>query len=136
MSGKNLLKAGYSWKEEFYFGSNFTICEFANMIQDTNPIHHRTDAARKMGFRDIIAPGVMVMGVVSSTIAKELPCTQVRKLSIKFMNPVYAGNKILVRCTVIKEKGLIVEVAVNIRNTTYNYSIVAQGSCTIILPKT
>jgi len=49
------------WSEEFDVGDDDSIRSFSTLINDFNPIHHDTEAAKKFGLHGVVAPGVMIM---------------------------------------------------------------------------
>lgn len=107
------------------------ISQFAKTIGDVNPLHHDNARAREMGFEGIVAPGVMVMGFVSATIAEMIPMAIVRHLKVKFLNPLYENSVVRVICVLLKRKESFATVEVKI----YSTEVVAKGSCLLLIPQ-
>lgn len=121
-----------SWQKQFPLVTEGVIRDFARAIGDTNPIHRDHTAAAKIGLRGIIAPGVMVIGHISSAIAEEAPCVRVRRLEVEFLAPLYAGSHPLVSCTVSRRRGNIVFIAIEVKDGA---EMIARGECFVITPK-
>lgn len=107
------------------------IPKFAKTIGDMNPLHHNTILAKKAGFEGIIAPGVIVMGFVSATIAEMIPMAIVRHLEVDFLNPLYDGSIVQVVCTILKQKKSIAKVKVEVYSTV----AIAKGFCLLLIPQ-
>ncbi len=120
------------WEKEFPLVDETGIKLFATAIGDNNPLHHDNEAARRAGLHGIVAPGVMLTGYASSTMACELPNAMVCKLEMKLIKPLYAGSLPFVVCNMLKQRGRIAHVAITIRN---GFQTLAQGSCTLLLPQ-
>gem|GEM_PF-3129350 len=120
------------WSEEFDVGDDDSIRSFSTLINDFNPIHHDTEAAKKFGLHGVVAPGVMIMGFVSSAIAKRIPGVIARKIDIKLTNPLYAKSRVLVTCGVTSVRGLIAKVTIDVES---NGDFVITGECTLLLPR-
>lgn len=121
-----------NWDTVFPIISEEDIRNFATLIKDTNPVHHDTAAAQKAGHHGIIAPGVMMIGFVSSAIATKIPGVQVRRLEMKFVAPLYAGSTPCVQCAISGQSGQLAKVAVAVKN---GFEEVASGSCMLLLPQ-
>jgi|CXWL01.1.fsa_nt_gi acyl dehydratase len=124
------LSLGDSHRSERIVGNNYAISRFARSIRDTNPIHHDTAVARDAGLRDIIAPGVMVMGFVSATLTEWIPGAMIMRTGMKFVRPLYADTHVTVSCLIARKRGRIVEVSVGVKDVE---GTVAQGLCTLLL---
>lgn len=121
-----------AWEQDFAIDSEDAIRRFATAIGDRNPVHHNDEAAKARGLLGIVAPGVMTMGFVSATIAEEIPGVVLASLQVAFKKPLYAGSLPTVRCTVTEQRRRLVMADIEVRNGA---EIVAQGNCTLILPK-
>ncbi len=121
-----------SWERSFSVGSKNKIRQFALAIDDRNPLHHDDEAAQKAGFRAIIAPGVMTLGMVSAAIAEEIPGVLICELKMRFRRPLYAGATPSVQCTVTMQGERYVELAIVVNNEG---EPVAKGSCLLKLPR-
>jgi len=121
-----------------HFGKNLCvgdekkIRDFARSIDDENPLHHDNEATKGAGLQGIIAPGVMILGFVSSIIAKEIPWVMIHRLDVRFKKPVYAGSVLAISCTVLRQRRVSADVAITIKN---GLDTVAEGSCQLLLPQ-
>lgn len=118
------------WEKEFPRLGEDDIKRFATAIGDHNPIHHSLAGAVTQGLLGIVAPGVMLIGYASSTIAEEFPCVLIREIQLKFKKPLYAGALPVVFCAMSRKRGLLMDVHIDIRNGA---EILAHGSCTLLL---
>ncbi len=121
-----------AFKRNFTVGNDEKIRKFAAAIGDWNPLHHDQAAARRAGLRGIIAPGVMLVGFLSSVIASEIPRVMIADLNLKFRRPLYSGSHPTVFCTVSRQRDRLAFVTVKIENGA---ELVAEGSCTLLLPR-
>lgn len=120
------------WGKEFPQVTEEAIREFAQCIGDFNPIHHQVESAKDAGLHGIIAPGVMMIGFASAAIAEEIPGVIIRKLELKFKQPMYAGSLPIVLCSTSHARGPVLEIGVSIRN---GGMVLAEGNCTLLCPK-
>ena len=75
--------------------------EFASLIQDYNPIHHRNITRSDHPTTDgnstgTIVPGIMVASMFSSVFATLVPGCIYKKQSLQFFNPVFADSDTVV----------------------------------------
>lgn len=119
------------FEREFRINSDDEIRAFARGIGDFNPLYHDNATARVAGFQGIIAPGVMMMGYLSATIAHEIPGAIIRRLEVDFSKPFYSMAIPTVTCILVSQRGPIAKVDFIIKN---RLEPVAKGSCTLILP--
>lgn len=64
---------------------------------DNNPIHHDPAAAASLGLAAPIAPGMLVLGMMSSFAAATLDCSAPAALDAMFLAPVLAGTALTFR---------------------------------------
>ena len=90
--------------------SDDEIRAFARTVDDLNPLHHDLDAARAQGYRGLIASGTQLGSVFMAMTATHFakPGANGRPRSgvgmgfeIRFRAPVYAGEDIDLRWTVV-----------------------------------
>jgi acyl dehydratase len=132
MSGNEVVLQK-KWKRNFFVTDDEQIRKFARGIEDANFLHHDTEAAKVLGFSGIIAPGVMIVGFVSSTIASEIPGVLVLQMEMSFGSPVYANSFVSVSCEVSRKRGRLAKVSILI--TSEQGDKVANGSCLLLLPQ-
>lgn len=72
-----------------------------------NPIHSDPEYARRRGFQDTLAPGVMAVGYLNELLAKAVGpgFLEGGTLSVNFIGPMYPGDRIIAR-GVVREKVL------------------------------
>ena len=130
--------------EELFFAipeagkiANFnTRVVFQMFSEDMEPEHWillaKKIAQEIYGLKGIIAPGVMVTGFISATLAAEIPGAQVRRMNLKFIHPVYAPSlHIVVQYEVTEQKRNVAKVLVTIMNGDEK---TAEGYCILLLP--
>ena len=73
-----------------------------------NPIHSDPEYARRRGFQDTLAPGVMAVGYLNELLAKVIGprFLQGGTLSVNFIGPMYPGNRIFAT-GVVREKAVV-----------------------------
>jgi acyl dehydratase len=121
-----------TWTRSFDIGDEETLRMFAESIGDTNPVHHDDRAARRLGFHGIIAPGVMILGFISSMIASEVPGVLVIHMDMAFLRPLYAKSSVLISCAVTQQWERDLYVEITIKNGLIE---IARGSCVLRLPR-
>jgi acyl dehydratase len=119
------------WSEEFNVGDDDYIRCFSALINDFNPIHHNAEAAKRLGLDGIVAPGVMIMGFVSSAIARQIPGVIALKIEIKLLNPLYAKSRVLVKCETISVRRTIARINIHVN---VGLEPVIDGECILLLP--
>lgn len=70
---------------------------------DLNPIHIDKEYSKTTRFGDVIAPGVLVMGLISNTITMVTFGNVYANQSIKFLKPVYINDTITATATIIEK---------------------------------
>ncbi|KPK90643.1 hypothetical protein AMJ80_08150 [bacterium SM23_31] len=81
------------------------IDRFAEITGDYNPLHFDDDYARREQFDGRILPGLLTASFISRLIGMLLPGKQALYLSqeIKFVKPVYTGDTLLIKGTVLEK---------------------------------
>jgi 3-hydroxybutyryl-CoA dehydratase len=109
---------------------------FAELSGDHNPVHLDDAYAGTTRFRRRIAHGMLSASLVSSVLANHLPGPGTVYLSqtLKFLAPVYPGDTITARATVIRireEKGIV-----TLETTCFNQNEekVLTGEAVVLLP--
>ncbi len=70
------------------------IITWVNMMGDDNPVHVDEDYAKETRFGNIIAPGIMIAGFISTVMTKATFGNVYSGQSLKFLKPVYVGDTI------------------------------------------
>ncbi|KUK80699.1 MAG: MaoC domain protein dehydratase [Petrotoga mobilis] len=86
---------------------------FAEITGDKNPVHLDEEFASHTLFKKRIVHGMLSLSIVSSILGMEFPGpgTIYIKQEVKFLKPIYIGEKITVRITVkdkIEEKSRLI----------------------------
>lgn len=78
------------------------ITQFIGAVGDTNPLHVDAEFARRSRFGQRIAQGILVAGLISTTIGTKLPGVGAIYLgqSLRFLRPTYIGDTITATVTV------------------------------------
>lgn len=88
------------------------IRDYAEASGDLNPLHVDPVVARAAGFPDVIAHGMLVMGLAMSSLRAAMNSRRIKNSSVRFTAPVLAGTA-LVLTAEIEET----EVSFSIRNS-------------------
>ena len=100
-------------KKELHVGMSSTLItivtdesirKFSEVSGDINPVHLDDAYAEKTIFKKRIAPGLQVASYISAVLANQLPgCgTIYLEQNIRFLKPVYIGDKIETKITIIE----------------------------------
>ncbi|MAH97938.1 MAG: enoyl-CoA hydratase [Euryarchaeota archaeon] len=130
--------------EDFYIGQKASfskkvtldlIKSFAEISEDSNPIHLDEEIARNSVFGKRVAHGMLVASFISALISKKLPgpSSIYYEQNLSFRKPVYVNDKIKVEVVItdlVKHKRLIC-LSTNCYNQ--NNQIVISGSAKIKL---
>ena len=100
---------------------------------DHNPIHVDIDFAKKFGFKDVFAHGMLSMAFLGRHLTGWVPQAQVRKLGTRFTSITWVGDVITVSGKVVgkrEEKGEKL-VDLEVRCTNQNGQDTLQGHATV-----
>lgn len=102
---------------------------------DHNPIHVDIDFARKFGFRDVFAHGMLSMAFLGRLVTSWVPQTQLRKLGTRFTAITWVGDVITVtgKVTGKREEGGQKLVDLEVKCTNQNGQDTLQGDATVAL---
>ncbi len=110
---------------------------FAGITGDLNPAHMDEESAKNSMFGRRIAHGMLSAGFISNVLGMQLPGPGTIYLGqeLKFMKPVFIGDTVTAKATVverIEEKNrLLLETIV----TNQNGEVVIKGTATVMPPK-
>ena len=109
---------------------------FADASGDMNPLHIDEEYAKKTAFGQRVAHGILTAGIISTALGGEIPGlgTIFVELHIRFMKPVYFGDTVTAKATVmeiINPKRLRMLVAC----VNQNGEDVAIGNAIVVPPK-
>lgn len=102
---------------------------------DHNPIHVDIDFAKKFGFKDVFAHGMLSMAFLGRLVTSFVPQAQVRKLGTRFTSITWVGDTITVsgKVTGKREEGGQKLVDLEVRCTNQNGQDTLQGEATVAL---
>ena len=102
---------------------------------DHNPIHVDIDFARKFGFKDVFAHGMLSMAFLGRLVTSWVPQAQVRRLGTRFTSITWVGDVITVsgKVTGKREEGGQKLVDLEVRCTNQDGQDTLQGEATVAL---
>ena len=102
---------------------------------DHNPIHVDIDFARKFGFKDVFAHGMLSMAFLGRLVTSWVPQTQLRSLGTRFTSITWVGDVITVsgKVTGKREEGGQKLVDLEVKCTNQNGQDTLQGNATVAL---
>ncbi|CCW64551.1 unnamed protein product [Phytomonas sp. EM1] len=106
-----IIKVGSKATKKFIIRSEDVIA-FGNLIEDHNPIHSDSDAAKAAGFSGTICHGMFAGSLFSGLMATEIPGPNTVYLSqnLNFTAPIFVGDEVEVSVEVTRfrrSKGLL-----------------------------
>ena len=111
--------------------------QFADISGDTNPVHLDEDYAKGTVFKENIAHGILVTGLISRVLGCQLPGYGAiyTQQSVKFLRPVKIGDEITATVEVIskEEKRKTITLKTICKNQLGK--IVIDGEAVVIAPK-
>lgn len=72
-----------------------TLALYAGASGDHNPLHIDSDFAKKAGFDDVFAHGMLSMGYLGRALTDWRPQAQLRKFSVRFQNIVHVHDAVI-----------------------------------------
>lgn len=76
---------------------------WVGLTGDLNPIHIDREYSKTTRFGDVIVPGLMVAGLISTTVTMATFGNVYANQNIKFLKPVYIGDTITATATIIEK---------------------------------
>lgn len=79
---------------------------YAGASGDHNPLHIDIDAARRAGFDDVFAHGMLSMGYLGRAVTAWRPQSRLRRYAVRFQNIVHVGDRVICngRITALEER--------------------------------
>ncbi|CAG0907640.1 unnamed protein product, partial [Darwinula stevensoni] len=113
------------------------ITEFALVSGDDNPAHLDDEFAREMGFKGIVAHGMLGASFISALLGKEFPGPGTIYLgqTLRFQKPVYIADVLTIELEVINVVNEKHKVELNCNVTNQRGDVVITGVATILAPK-
>jgi acyl dehydratase len=102
---------------------------------DHNPIHVDLDFAKKFGFKDVFAHGMLSMAFLGRLTTSWVPQKQIRKLGTRFTSITWIGDEITVsgKVTAKREENGEKLVDLDVKCTNQNGQNTLEGSATVAL---
>jgi len=99
---------------------------FLKISSDYNPIHTEKSYAIKHGFDDKIMHGLLTSSFYSKFIGMNLPgkYSVLNEINIKFMNPVYLNDILLIKGTIISKHENFKVITINSKITNINNNLI------------
>jgi 3-hydroxybutyryl-CoA dehydratase len=115
--------------------SDETIRAFAAVTGDNNPVHLDDEYAAGTGFGRRIAHGMIAAGLISATLANDLPGpgTVYLNQTLKFKLPVYPGDTVTATVEVLKVREDKPIVTLSTICTNQNDEVVLEGEAVVLL---
>nr|MBA3656411.1 GNAT family N-acetyltransferase [Gemmatimonadaceae bacterium] len=112
------------------------IALFGVLSGDANPIHGDPAAAKEAGFPSPIAHGMLLGALISGVFGTEFPGpgTIYRKQDLHFVAPVFEGESLLARITVLSKIGRTLIANVEVRRSSGD-ELVAEGEAELLIPR-
>ncbi len=100
---------------------------------DHNPIHVDLDFAKKFGFKDVFAHGMLSMGFLGRLVTSYAPRDRIRKLGTRFTSITWVGDVITLsgKVTAKREEGGEKLLDLEVRCTNQNGQDTLQGHATV-----
>lgn len=76
---------------------------WVGLTGDMNPVHIDAEYAKTTRFQDVIVPGLMVAGLISTVMTQATFGNVYSGQTLKFLKPVYIGDTITAVATVIEK---------------------------------
>ncbi len=115
--------------------SDGTIRAFAEVTGDNNPVHLDDEYAAGTRFRRRIAHGMIAAGLISATLANDLPGpgTVYLNQTLKFKLPVYPGDTLTATVEVLKLREDKPIVTLSTVCTNQSDEVVLEGEAVVLL---
>lgn len=113
------------------------ILNFSKISGDYNAVHTDATCAKKAGFTDITAQGMWCGLLASAILGTKFPGsgTVYLEQQLKFCHPIYAGDTITTRATIISKQEYICKVTLEFKFLNQHNKLIATGTAKIIAPK-
>ncbi|MGM7680743.1 MaoC/PaaZ C-terminal domain-containing protein [Cytobacillus sp. Hm23] len=84
--------------------SHTQIVKYAGASGDFNPIHTVVPIAKSVGLPDVIAHGMLVMGMAGDALTQWFPRKDLRKFKVRFSKMTFPGEKLSISGKIVEEK--------------------------------
>ena len=102
---------------------------FRQMTGDNNPLHTDEDFAKRHGYPDCVAYGMLTASFLSTLAGVYLPGEKslIQSVETKFVKPVYAGNRLTIRGTVAELNDSVQQIVLKVEIKNQNGEKVLRG---------
>ncbi|AFM41650.1 acyl dehydratase [Desulfosporosinus acidiphilus SJ4] len=107
---------------------------WCGLTGDMNPIHLDREYSRKTQFKDIIVPGIYVLGFISATLGKILGSIYASQ-TVRFTKPVYVNDTISAESTIIDKLENKRMLKLHTRCANQNEETVLDGEALLYIPR-
>lgn len=76
---------------------------WVGLTGDLNPVHIDKEYSKTTRFGDVLVPGIMVAGLISTAVTQATFGNVYANQSIKFTKPVYIGDTITATATIVEK---------------------------------
>ena len=106
------------------------IVRYAGAAGDFTPIHHDPEIARKSGYEQVFAMGMLVAGYLGSLVEQEFGSDNIVRISFRFLDKTWVNELVICRIFVVQE--MVDQVFLELRLlATQTGREVVSGSATI-----
>jgi len=78
------------------------LIRYAGAMGDFNPFHYDAELVRSRGFKGIFAQGLLTAGILGQTLAAWAGQDLIRKLGVRFAEPVWLGDELIFSAVVTR----------------------------------
>ncbi|WP_308895204.1 MaoC family dehydratase [Candidatus Desulfosporosinus nitrosoreducens] len=110
------------------------IVMWCGLTGDMNPIHLDREYSKKTQFKDIIVPGIYVLGFVSATLGKILGSIYASQ-SVRFTQPVYVNDTVSAESTIIEKLEKKRMLKLHTRCLNQKDEVVLDGEALLYIPQ-
>ncbi|KJR48491.1 3-hydroxybutyryl-CoA dehydratase [Desulfosporosinus sp. I2] len=110
------------------------IVMWCGLTGDMNPIHLDREYSKKTQFKDIIVPGVYVLGFISATLGKILGSIYASQ-NVRFTKPVYVNDTVSAESTIIEKLEEKRMLKLHTCCVNQNHEIVLDGEALLYIPQ-
>lgn len=110
------------------------IVMWCGLTGDMNPIHLDREYSKKTRFKDIIVPGIYVLGFISATLGKILGSIYASQ-TVRFTKPVYVDDTVSAESTIIEKLENKHMLKLHTRCVNQNNEIVLDGEALLYIPQ-